>query len=151
MADRTPRELDNREADMRPQSWKPPSILPDPRPEPGYVYRWVRTSMVGQSDNTNVSAKLREGYVPVRAEDHPELMIATDQNGRFPGNVEVGGLLLCKIPEETAKQRNAYYSGMAKQQMESIDNNFMRESDPRMPLLTPERSSRVSFGRGPKS
>lgn len=150
MADRTPRELDTREADMRPQAWKPPSILPDPKPEPGYVYRWVRTSMVGQSDNTNVSTKLREGYVPVRAEDHPELMISADQNGRFPGNVEVGGLLLCKIPEEVARQRNAYYSNMAKAQMESVDNNFMRENDPRMPLLRPERSSRVSFGRGPK-
>jgi hypothetical protein len=151
MADRTPRDLESREHDQRNASWKPPSILPDPIAEPGYVYRWIRTSMTGSADNTNVSRQLREGYVPVRAEDHPELMLEADQNSRFKGNVEVGGLLLCKIPEEMAKQRANYYQNMAQQQMNSVDNNFMRENDPRMPLLAPERLSRVSFGRGPKT
>lgn len=151
MADRTPRDLESREHDQRNTSWKPPSILPDPIAEPGYVYRWIRTSMTGSADNTNVSRQLREGYVPVRAEDHPELMLEADQNSRFKGNVEVGGLLLCKIPEEMAKQRAHYYQNLAQQQMNSVDNNFMRENDPRMPLLAPERTSRVSFGRGPKT
>lgn len=148
MADRTPRDLSTREHDQRPQAWRPPSILPDPKPEPGYVFRWVRTSMMGQSDPTNVSKQLREGYVPVKASDHPELMLVADKNSRFPDAVEVGGLLLCKAPEEIARQRDAYYSNMAQAQMESVDNNFMRENDPRMPLLKPERQSRVSFGRG---
>jgi len=148
MADRTPRDFTTRAQEARPQSWRPPSILPDPKPEPGFVFRWVRTSMGGQSDNTNVSRQFREGYVPVKAVDHPELMLFADKNGRFPENVEVGGLLLCKVPEEVAGQRNAYYQNFASQQMESVDNNFMRENDPRMPLLQPERSSRVTFGRG---
>ena len=150
MVDRTPRDLETRDQEYRPTSWKPPSILPDPKPEPGYVYRWVRTSMMNNADNTNVSKQLREGYVPVRAEDHPELMLYSNQDGRFKGNVEVGGLLLCKIPEHMAKQREAYYRNMAQQQMESVDNNLMRENDPRMPLLKPERSSRTTFGRGPR-
>lgn len=148
MADRTPRDLSTRNHEARPQSWRPPSVLPDPTPEPGYVFRWVRTSMAGTSDNTNVSRQFREGYIPVKAADHPELMLFADKNGRFPENVEVGGLLLCKVPEEMAKQRGAYYQNFATQQMESVDNSFMRESDPRMPLLQPERSSRVTFGRG---
>jgi hypothetical protein len=150
MADRTPRDLETREHQTRVPSWKPPSILPDPKPEPGYVFRWVRTSMMNNADNTNVSRQMREGYVPVRAEDHPELMLFSDQDGRFKGNVEVGGLLLCKVPVEVAKQREAYYGNMAQQQMESVDNNLMRENDPRMPLLKPERSSRTTFGRGPR-
>lgn len=150
MADRTPRDHTAREHNMRPTPWKPPSILPDPTPEPGYVFRWVRTSMMNSSDNTNVSKQLREGYVPVRAEDHPELMLAADSNSRFKGNIEVGGLLLCKIPEEVARQRSAYYANMAQQQMESVDNNLMRESDPRMPVLRPERTSKTTFGRGPR-
>ena len=150
MVDRTPRDLETRDHEYRPTSWKPPSILPDPKPEPGYVYRWVRPSMMNNADNTNVSKQLREGYVPVRAEDHPELMLYSNQDGRFKGNVEVGGLLLCKIPEHMAKQREAYYGNMAQQQMESVDNNLMRENDPRMPLLKPERSSRTTFGRGPR-
>ena len=107
MVDRTPRDLETRETEFRPTSWKPPSILPDPKPEPGYVFRWIRTSMMNNADNTNVSKQLREGYVPVRAEDHPELMLHSDPNSRFKGNVEVGGLLLCKIPENMAKQREA--------------------------------------------
>jgi len=150
MDDRTPRELATREHEARPTSWRPPSILPDPKPEPGYVYRWVRTAMTGTPDATNVSRQLREGYVPVRAEDHPELMLEADQNGRFKGNIEVGGLLLCKIPEEVAKQREAYYRNVAQQQMDSVDNSFMRENDPRMPLLKPERISKTTFGRGPR-
>lgn len=150
MADRTPRDHDTRDHQARPTSWKPPSILPDPKPEPGYVFRYIRTSMMNNADNTNVSKQLREGYVPVRAEDHPELMLHADPNSRYVGNVEVGGLLLCKIPEEFAKQRDAYYRNMSQQQLDSVDNNFMRENDPRMPLLKPERSSRTTFGRGPR-
>jgi hypothetical protein len=150
MADRTPRDLETRERDMRPIPWKPPSILPDPKPEPGYVYRWIRTSMMNSADNTNVSKQFREGYVPVRAEDHPELMLSPIADGPFKGNIEVGGLLLCKIPEEVVKQRATYYTNLAQQQMESVDNNLMRESDPRMPVLRPERSSRTTFGRGPR-
>jgi hypothetical protein len=150
MADRTPRDLETREQQARPTTWRPPSIPPDPKPEPGYVYRWVRTSMMNSADNTNVSKQLREGYVPVRAEDHPELMLAADDNGRFKGNIEVGGLLLCKIPEEIVRQRAAYYGNVAQQQMDSVDNNLMRENDPRMPLLRPERTSRTTFGRGPR-
>jgi hypothetical protein len=106
--------------------------------------------MMNSADNTNVSKQLREGYVPVRADDHPELMLAADPNGRFKGNIEVGGLLLCKIPEEVVRQRAAYYGNVAQQQMDSVDNNLMRENDPRMPLLRPERTSRTTFGRGPR-
>jgi hypothetical protein len=106
--------------------------------------------MMNSADNTNVSRQLREGYVPVRAEDHPELMLTADDSGRFKGNIEVGGLLLCKIPEEVARQRAKYYAGIAQQQMESVDNNLMRDSDPRMPFLRPERTSKTTFGRGPR-
>lgn len=146
--DRAPRTLDVRAAQETPKMWKPPSLLPDPTPEPGYVYRWIRTAMANTSDNTNVSRQFREGYVPVRAEDHPELMLEADVGSRFKGNVEVGGLLLCKIPAEIARQRAAYYQNLNTQQMDSIDNSFMRENDPRMPVLRSERSTKVTFGTG---
>lgn len=144
---RASREEATRASEMRAQNWAPPSVLPDPRPEPGYVYRWVRTATLGQQDVTNVSRQMREGYVPVRAEDHPELQLMTDPNSRFKGNIEVGGLLLCKIPEETARQRAAHYEGVATQQMEAVENSFMRENDPRMPVLKSERQTTVSFGK----
>lgn len=151
MADnnRLARELENRETAKRTQAWRRPETLPAPTPQPGWVFRWIRTSMIGQQDPTNVSAKFREGWEPVKAEDHPELMYMADPNTRFKGNVEIGGLLLCKAPEETMKQREEYYSQQAQSQIESVDNNFMRQNDARMPLFTEKRST-TSFGRGSK-
>ena len=138
-----PREDQQRPSDK----WVPPSVLPDPVPQEGWVFRWIRTSTVGQSDNTNVSMRFREGWEPVRAEDHPELMIVSDHGSQFPGNVEVGGLLLCKAPQEEVEKRAEYYRDLAQAQMDAVDSNYMRESDPRMPVLQPERSTRITFGR----
>ena len=89
----------------------------------------------------------REGWEPVKAEEHPELKLQSDLDSQFKGNIEVGGLLLCKCSEEKMKQRTKHFQQIADNQMESVDNNFLRENDPRMPLLNPERSSRTTFGR----
>lgn len=146
--ERASRELSTRETSQRPAKWAPPQLLPDPNPEPGYVFRWVRLSTLGNADPTNISSKLREGWEPVKASDHPEIrLFGNTENARFPDSVEVGGLLLCKIPAEFMEQRDAYYRNQAESQMNSVDNNFMRENDPRMPLFR-ERSSKVTFGRG---
>jgi len=147
---RVNRELDTRAKDERPRSWAPPTLLPDPTPEPGYTYRWIRISTQGQADPRNVSSKIREGWEPVRAVDHPEISMYLDNDSaRFKDNVVVGGLLLCKTPTEMVNQRNAYYQQQADAQVRSVDNHFMRENDPRMPLFA-ERKSTVSFGRGNK-
>jgi hypothetical protein len=144
---RIARELENRESAQRKQQWVPPQTLPEPKPQEGFVFRWIRTSMMGQADPTNTSAKLREGWEPVKAEDHPELMLQADPNSRFKGNVEIGGLLLCKAPTELMKQREDYYAKQAQAQISSVDNSFMRLNDERMPLFNERRSS-TSFGKG---
>lgn len=142
------RELDTRAKQERPRTWAPPTLLPDPTPEPGYKYRWIRVSMMGQSDPRNVSTKLREGWEPVKADDHPEISGYLDNdNARYKDNIVVGGLMLCKTPVELVEQRNAYYQAQSEAQMRSVDNSFMRENDPRMPLFS-ERKSSVTFGRG---
>jgi len=92
---------------------------------------------------------LREGYEPCKAEDYPELMMHATTEGRFKGNIEVGGLVLCKIPTEFLRQREDYYANQNKSQMESVDNNFMRDNDPRMSKFS-EKSTKVSFGSGSK-
>tara|TARA_Y100001937_G_scaffold102002_1_gene140103 strand:+ start:791 stop:1246 length:456 start_codon:yes stop_codon:yes gene_type:complete len=147
--ERTPRNSETREVSTRPSdSWIPASILPDPEPQDGYVFRWVKTKLQGESDNAHVSRMFREGWEPVKAEDHPELRLGSDLGSQFEGNIEVGGLLLCKAPEGKMKARERHFTDIAQNQMESVDNNFMRENDPRMPLLQPERSTRVSsFGK----
>jgi hypothetical protein len=142
---RTPRDNESREEVGRPTDrWVPPTNLPKPKDTDEWRYYWVRTSMLGHSDNANVSSRFREGWVPCKAEDHPELRLESDRNSQFKGNIEVGGLLLCKISQDIVRQRRAYYENLARQQMESVDSNFMREQDPRMPLYK-ENSSRTSF------
>lgn len=138
-----------RQAESRPSdSWMPQSTLPVPEPKDGWVFRWIRTSTLGRADNTNVSRQMREGWVPVKAEDHPELKIMSDHNTQFQGNIEVGGLLLCKAPLEKMKSREKYFQQISDRQIEGVDRSFLRENDPRMPLLNPERSTRTTFGRG---
>jgi len=153
MADnRLAREVENRESAQRKQAWTPPETLPSPQPQAGWVFRWIRTTIMGQMDPTNASAKFREGWEPVKAADVPELMMFNDPNSntRFKDNIEIGGLLLCKAPEEMAAQRADYYSRQAQSQMDAVDNSFMRSNDERMPLFNEKRSS-TSFGRGNKS
>jgi len=146
-SNRAPRELETREKAERPKQWMPPQLLPDPTPEPGYAYRWIRIASLGKDDATNISGKLREGWEPVRAADHPEIRLFGSSNPKFPDCVEVGGLLLCKTPVEFTEQRNDYYRNQAEAQMNSVDNTYMRENDPRMPMFK-ERKSTVTFGKG---
>ena len=147
-SNRMTRELDTREKMERPKQWMPPQLLPDPTPEAGYAYRWVRIASLGKDDATNISGKLREGWEPVKASDHPEIrLFGSGSNAKFPDCVEVGGLLLCKTPVEFTEQRNAYYRNQAEAQMQSVDNTYMRENDPRMPMFK-ERKSTVTFGKG---
>ena len=150
MADsRTSRDLSSRDKSAR-IVYTPSSTLPDPTPEPGYTYRWIGTHVLGVSNPTNVSSKLRDGWVPVKATDHEELMLVGNEK---TGNVEIGGLMLCKMPTERAQAIADYYNNAAQANMESVDNNFMRQQDPRMATLFSERkstSTRGNFGSGSK-
>lgn len=144
---RLARELENRESTQRVKNWTPPQTLPEPEPREGWVHRWIRTSIMGQADPTNTSAKLREGWEPCKAEDYPELMLQADPSSRFKGNIEIGGLLLCKAPHELMKQRDSFYANQSQAQINSVDNSYMRLNDERMPLFN-ERRSTTSFGKG---
>ncbi len=144
---RITRELENRTSTKRPESWAPAGGLPEPERQPGYAYRWIRVSMVEQQDAKNVSAKFREGWEPVRIEEQPKLSFLSDPNSRFKDNIEIGGLLLCKIPTEFMDQRRQYFANKNRAQIDSVDNNFMRENDSRMPLFREKKSS-TSFGKG---
>jgi hypothetical protein len=144
---RLDREVDNREFSERPKQWMPAELLPEPDKQAGYAYRWVRTSTLNTADPRNLSAKLREGWEPVSIEEQPKFQLLVDPNSRFKDNIEIGGLLLCKTPIEFVTQRNAYYAKQSDAQTDAVDNNLMRQSDPRMPLFN-ERKSTTSFGKG---
>jgi hypothetical protein len=144
---RTPRNVETRDDLARPKQWTPPELLPEPDKQPGFAYRWIRVSTLNNADPRNLSAKLREGWEPVKIEEQPKFQLLIDPGSRFKDNIEVGGLLLCKTPIELVEQRNAYYQKQSEGQIESVDNNLMRQNDPRMPLFN-ERKSSTSFGKG---
>jgi hypothetical protein len=148
MADiRQPRENETRETFQRQAQWAPAALLPEITKVPGWAYRWIRTSMAGQADATNVSSKMREGWEPVKLSEHPELKLYINENTRIPDAVEVGGLMLCKTPEEFVEQRTAYYNNQTQSQTDAVDNSFMKENDPRMPLFKDKKSSVSKFGK----
>jgi hypothetical protein len=144
---RLKRELESRETQERPKQWAPAELLPEPDKEAGYAYRWIRVATLNQADPRNLSAKLREGWEPVRIEEQPKFQLLVDPNSRYKDNIEIGGLLLCKTPIEFVEQRNDHYAKQTQAQTEAVDNNLMRQSDPRMPIFQ-ERKSSSSFGKG---
>jgi hypothetical protein len=147
MAENKSRELQTRSATERPKQWAPAELLPEPDKQPGFAYRWIRTSTLNNADPRNLSAKLREGWEPVALEEQPKFRLLADPNSRFKDNIEVGGLLLCKTPTEFVQQRNSHFAKVTQSQTDAVDNSFMRQSDARMPLFQ-ERKSSSSFGKG---
>jgi len=143
---RESREAQTRETTERPKQWKPPSSLPDPLPRDGWRHRWVRTSILGKEDARNVSSRHQDGFEPCKWEEYPEVARALLATGPQTGNIEIGGLMLCRAPIEMVDQRNAHYLKQANDWMKSVDTNFMRENDPRMPLFN-EKQSEVRFGK----
>ena len=143
---KTSRANQTRTKSERPKVWVPPSSLDAPPAPDGFRYRWIRAEVVGFVDTKNVTGRLREGYELVRAEevenasDYPVL-----EDGKYKGVIGVGGLLLAKVPEEIAQQRQDYMTNRHKQQDEAVNNDLMREQDKRMPINV-DRQTRVTFG-----
>ena len=146
--DRNSRSAETRDSQTRRKPWQPPSMLDAPEAPPGYKFRWIREATRGEDDKSNMSKRIREGYEPVRAEDYPDFEAPSIDHGRNKGVIGVGGLILAKVPEETAQSRNDYFAQQAKSAIDGVDQNLMRESDPRMPLKQSDikRSSKVEFG-----
>lgn len=143
---RTPREDETRDVFVRPETWSPPELLPEPKKLPGWEYRYIRTALLGDDDPTNVNRARREGWEPVQMSEQPHIAGFSDR-GAGKGNIEIGGLMLCKAPTEFVQKRNEYYRAMSRQAQQSVDQTLMKENDSRMPLFK-ESKSKVSFGNG---
>jgi hypothetical protein len=144
---RVQREVQTRATTERAKQWMPAELLPEPDKQAGFAYRWIRVSTMNNADPRNISSKMREGWEPVSVEEQPKFKFLVDPNSRFKDSIEIGGLLLCKTPEEFVEQRNAHYAAQTESQTKAIDNSLMKQSDARMPLFN-ERKSSVSFGKG---
>ena len=155
MSEETRKDIESREDETREEKtarkpWAPPQMLETPEPPEGYHYRWIRAEYVGQEDRKNVMSRMREGYELVKSDEIGDSELPSLEDGKHAGVVAVGGVLLAKIPVETRDERNAYFTERADSQMKAVDNDLMRESHPSMPILKPERQSKVTFGGGSK-
>jgi hypothetical protein len=148
MNERTPREAEHRQTEARAHDYMPPSHLPDPDLRDGLTHRWIRISTWGVDDPVNASKQIREGWEPCQRKEYPEF--AGFGEPTKDGTIKLGGLILCKMPEQQAEARNAYYQNMTRRQLQSVDAQLMKESNPRMPLIRPDKRSDVTFGSGSK-
>jgi len=145
---RTKRSASIREKDTRRKPWTPPALLETPPPPPGYKYRWLRESTMNELDKGNMSKRIREGFELVRPEELIDsgYEMPVQDEGKHAGVVGIGGLVLAKIPEEIVEERNAYFAQMTQDQMEAIDAELAKESNPIMPIRAPNRKTQASFG-----
>ena len=148
--DTTSRASQTRSKTERPKVWTPPSSLDAPPAPDGFRHRWIRAESLGFQDTKNVSARLREGFELVRADEYPDAQYPVITDGKYAGVIGVGGLLLARISEEIAKQRAAYIESLAKGQDEAVEHDLMKEQHKSMPINV-ERQSRVTFGGTKKS
>ena len=144
------RESETRVKTERRKEWAPPSQLDAPPAPNGFKHRWIRAETVGQMDQKNVSARLREGWEFVRADEYPDIEWPQIDTGRYSGVIAVGGLMLARIPEEIVKQRSKYFAQVAQDKDEAVANDPLKDQHPSMPISN-ERSTRVTFGGGKKN
>jgi hypothetical protein len=147
---RTSRASQTREKETRKKVWTPPSSLDAPPAPTGFRHRWVRAESLGFNDTKNVSGRIRQGYELVRSDEYPETDYPVVEDGKYAGVIGVGGLVLTRVPEEIAKQRQEYYAKQGMEQVEALDNDLMKEQHQSMPINI-DRQSRVTFGGSKKS
>ena len=148
--DKTSRASSTRSKTERPKVWTPPSSLDAPPAPDGFRHRWIRAESLGFQDTKNVSARLREGFELVRADEYPDAQYPVITDGKYAGVIGVGGLLLARISEEIAKQRAAYIDSLSRGQDEAVEHDLMKEQHKSMPINV-DRQSRVTFGGTKKS
>ena len=144
------RESETRVKTERRKEWAPPSQLDAPPAPNGFKHRWIRAETVGQMDQKNVSARLREGWEFVRADEYPDIEWPQIDTGRYSGVIAVGGLMLARIPEEIVEQRSKYFAQVTQDKDEAVANDPLKDQHPSMPISN-ERSTRVTFGGGKKN
>jgi len=146
---KTPRAQQTRSESERPKVWVNSSHLDAPKCPDGFRQRWIRYETMGQDDTKNITSKLRQGWELVRADAYPDLNYPAIEQGRYKGHIGVGGLVLARIPEELARQRDAHFSKLTKDKQEAVENEPLKDQHPSMPMSNQRRTT-YSFGGGKK-
>ena len=147
---KTSRASQTREKTSRKKVWSPPSSLDAPPAPTGFRHRWLRAESLGFNDSKNIQGRLRSGYELVRADEYPDSDFPTVDDGKYKGVIGVGGLVLARVPDEIAQQRQEYYANQHQEKVKASDNDLMKEEHPSMPINV-DRQTRVTFGGSKKS
>tara|TARA_Y100001937_G_scaffold31504_1_gene45091 strand:- start:795 stop:1259 length:465 start_codon:yes stop_codon:yes gene_type:complete len=147
---RTSRASQTREKEAKKKVWTPPSSLDAPPAPTGFQHRWLRAESLGFQDTKNIQGRIRSGYELVRADEYPDSEFPIVEDGKYKGVIGVGGLVLARVPNEIAKQRADYYKQQAKDNVDAVDNDLMKEQHSSMPINI-DRQTRVTFGGSKKS
>ena len=142
---KTSRASQSRSKSERPKVWVPPSSLDAPPAKDGFQHRWLRAESLGFQDTKNIAGRLRSGYELVRADEFPDSDYPVVEDGKYKGVIGVGGLVLARIPEELARQREAYFDQRTADRNEALENDVLKEQHPSMPI-NQDRQTRVTFG-----
>ena len=143
-----PRRIDaTRESTTRAKPYTPPAKLSAPPAPPGVSQRWVRTSVGKEVDAKNMSYRMQEGYVPVRAEDRPGYGGPSHgSDSRYAGVIGVGDLILMQNAEENVEARRDYYEKASQREIEAIDQQMFREDSDKAHMYAPRRKSTTLTG-----
>ena len=116
----------------------------------GMALRWIRYSLQGKDDITNVGKKLQAGWVFVSPEEVPEMSLTSfvRDEGRYQGAVCRGDVALVKMPAGKVTARRKFYENKANDQMDAVNSQLMKNSDSRMPITNSSRSV-TTRGRQP--
>lgn len=136
-----------RTASERPKTWMPPERLPDYSDKiPGYHTRWVRRELRGQNQDSNILARIRQGYEIVTPAEIGVFDVPTLSDGRFAGAAVSGDLILMKVDQEIANQRKKYYEEQARSMQRTVDQTLDANQNDTMPISRNVRTV-VEMGR----
>ena len=154
------RELQTREYSTREMSdefsFEEPNLLDIPESvrqrfeNEGLALRWIRVSVKGKDDITNVSKRKQDGWEFVDPKDVPEMSESSfvRSEGRYTNTISRGDLALAYAPKARMVARQRFYENRAAEMMDAVDRQLMNHSTREMPISNQSRSRTVK-GRTP--
>jgi hypothetical protein len=117
-------------------AYEEPNKLPDPIPDLGYEYQWIAVTLGGNDWLENVDKMFRDKWVPVRQDEQPHIMMLREGRSYWIRNgcIEIGGLLLCKKPDELVAQKIRHYENLVEGRLNSFRDQVFAMSRREMPL-----------------
>ena len=112
--------------------------------------RWIRISVKGQDDITNIGKKQQQGWEFVTPDEVPELAITSfvRKEGRYTGTVCRGDVALAKLPTGKVTARRKHYENKANNMMDAVNAQLMKGNNSRMPITNSSKSV-ITKGRQP--